>query len=302
VSKVRRGGSRKTTRRRSSRSSAATPVSRRLRNWAQAQIRSARYRAANAARLAGFALAGILGLTFAGLFATGHLDDFADAAGREAQTRLAGMGFAVEAVDVTGAGAADAARIAEAAGVFAGQPIFAVDPRAVRDRVEALPDIRRAYVARLWPNRIHVVVETRSPYALWQNEGELNIIDADGVVMAQADVYDPPALPLVVDSGANAAVTEIVEALSDYPQIAAHVVGSVRVSERRWNLRLESGADVKLPEGDVRASLAILAGLHADRGVLGYQAESFDLRGQGDLIVRALPERARAIGMGGREA
>ena len=123
--------------------------------------------------------------------------------------------------------------------VFSGQSIFSVDPEQVRQRVEALPIVRKATVARLWPNRLAVVVETREAYALWQVDGDLNVIDRDGVIMARADVMDPPALPLVVSDGANDAVVEIVEALNRHPDVRDRVVGAIRVGERRWNLRLE---------------------------------------------------------------
>jgi len=294
VSKVRRAGSKKTTRRKSNHRSAAVSAPRRLRNWAQAQVRSARYRMANAARLGAMAAAGLFFLVIGGLALFGQLDDVADMVADKVETRLAGMGFAVDAVDVTGAQGEIAHQIAQATEVYSGQSIFSVDPEAVRQRVEALPLVRTARVARLWPNRIAVVVETREAYALWQMDGALNVIDRDGVVMAHADVMDPPQLPLVVAEGANASVVEIVEALERNPMIQDWVVGAIRVGDRRWNLRLHSGADVKLPEGDVQASIAILAALHAERGVLRLTAESFDLRGDGDLVLRSRPEGVMA--------
>jgi cell division protein FtsQ len=192
--------------------------------------------------------------------------------------------------------------IVQASLITDGESIFSIDPEIVRSRVEAMPMIRRARVARLLPDRIAIVVETREAFALWQVEGGLHVIDRDGVVIADADVMNPPDLPLVVADGANEAATEIVDALGHFPDVAGRVVGAVRVGERRWNLRLESGADVKLPESDVMASIAILARLQAERGVLRLAAESFDLRGEGDLIVRALPDRAAAAGMREREA
>jgi len=294
VSKVRRAGSKKTTRRKSNHRSAAVSAPRRLRNWAQAQVRSARYRMANAARLGAMAAAGLFFLVVGGLALFGQLDDVADMVAGKVETRLARMGFAVEAVDVTGARGEIAHQIAQATEVYSGQSIFSVDPEAVRQRVEALPLVRTATVARLWPNRIAIVVETREAYALWQMDGALNVIDRDGVVMASADVMNPPDLPLVVAEGANASVVEIVEALNRTPLIQDWVVGAIRVGNRRWNLRLHSGADVKLPEGDVQASIAILAALHAERGVLRLTAESFDLRGDGDLVMRSRPEGVMA--------
>jgi cell division protein FtsQ len=287
VSKVRRGGSKRATRRKSSQRSAAVSAPRRLRNWAEAQVRSARYRLANAARLGAIAAAGICALIIGGLGLFGQLDDVVDMATEKTQSQMASLGFAVRAVDVTGARGNVARQIAAATEIYDGQSIFSVDPEVVRARVEALPLVRSATVARLWPDRIAVVVETREAYALWQNDRVLNVIDREGVVMASADVMDPPDLPLVVADGANIAVVEIVQALDNHPIIRDRVTGAIRVGGRRWNLRLDTGADIKLPEGDVGASVAIIATLHAQRGVLLLAAESFDLRDDGELILRA---------------
>ncbi|MDF1768247.1 cell division protein FtsQ/DivIB [Maricaulis sp.] len=302
MSKVRRAGSRNAGRRKTKPQSAAVSAPRRLRNWAEAQIRGVRYRMANAARFGGLAVAGLSAVTLGGLALFGQLDDVTAWAGDRVEGQLADAGFAVRAVDVTGARGEMAHEIVLASQITDGQSIFSVDPEIIRSRVEAMPIIRRARVARLLPNRIAIVVETREAFALWQVEGGLHVIDRDGIVLADADVMNPPDLPLVVAEGANQAAPEIVDALSHYPDVAGRVVGAVRVGERRWNLRLDSGADVKLPEGDVVASIAILARLQAERGVLRLAAESFDLRGEGDLIVRALPDRAAAAGMREREA
>ena len=290
VSKVRRAGSKKSTRRKSSHRSAAVSAPRRLRNWLEAQVRGARYRVANAARLGAIAAACLLALTIGGLALFGQLDDVGDLAINKAQTRLAQAGFAVDSVDVTGARGEVAESIAAATGIYRGQSIFDVDPETVRLRVESLPLVRTATVARLWPNRIAVVVETRDVYALWQVNGTLNVIDHEGVVIAPADPDERPDLPLVVATGANDQVVEIVETLSLHPIIRDRVVGAIRVGERRWNLRLDTGADVKLPARDMRAAVALLASLQADRGLLGLNAVSFDLRGDGNLIVRPRTE------------
>jgi cell division protein FtsQ len=257
---------------------------------------------AKTARLGALAVTGLVAVSVGGLALFGQLDDAAAEFRQFAGHRLSGFGFAVRAVDVTGAHGENAHAIVLASEVYDGQPIFTVDPEVVRGRVEALPGVRRATVARLLPDRVAIVVEIREPYALWQVDGELHVIDRHGVVLAQADPMNPPPLPLVVADGANEGVVEIVEALNNYPVVRDRVVGAVRVGERRWNLRLESGADVKLPEGDVNASIAILARLQTERGVLRLAAESFDLRGEGDLIVRALPDRAEAAGLREREA
>tara|TARA_R110002096_G_scaffold10624_3_gene40643 strand:- start:1009 stop:1812 length:804 start_codon:yes stop_codon:yes gene_type:complete len=263
-----------------------------LRNWAEAQLRSARYRAANAARLGASVAAGLLILFIAALALFGQLDDVTDAAGEAAQARMAALGFRIEAVDITGADGALAGEAAAASGAFDGQPIFAFNPSQSRTAVEALPWVRQARVARLWPNRIAVIVEPRTEFAVWQYEGAINLIDRDGVVLREVDAGDYPDLPLVVDRGAEVAATELLDTLARYPAIAERVVAAVRVGERRWNLRLDTGMDIKLPEEESGAALALLAAMHAERGVLRLDAESIDLREPGEMILRERADRA----------
>ena len=292
---VRRASSaRKGTRRTSARrQSAAANTPRRLRNWAEAQLRGARYRAANAARLGASVAAGLLVL-FAGILALlGQLDDTMDAAGEVVENRMANLGFAIDAIDVTGASVELASEAASATGAFEGQPILAFDPNTARVNVEALPWVRHARIARLWPNRIAVIVEPRDAFALWQIDGQINLIDRDGIVLDEVDAGAYPGLPLVVDRGADIAAAELLDALNQHPAILERVSAAVRVGERRWNLRLDSGMDIKLPEDEAGAALALLAAMHAERGVLRLEAESLDLREPGEMIVRALAERER---------
>ena len=44
----------------------------------------------------------------------------------------------------------------------------------------------------------------RKPAALWQNQGQLALIDAEGVVLDRVPVDKMPDLPLLIGAGANA--------------------------------------------------------------------------------------------------
>jgi cell division protein FtsQ len=273
-----------------------------LRNWAEAQVRSARYRALNAARLG----AGLAAFAFAAfalfIVLTGQLPSLTGGIATLAQNQMASLGFTIRSVDVTGAEARHVAAVADATGAMNGQPAFAFDPSGARDNVVALSWVRDAQVARLWPDRVAVIVEPRTPFAVWQMEGRFHLIDRDGVVLEEVEAGAHPDLPLVVDRGAPEAAADFVDILVRYPEISRRTVAIVRVGSRRWNLRLESGADVKLPEDEAGAALALLAAMQAERGVLRLDAEVIDLRQPGEMIVRALPERAAAAGIRERDA
>lgn len=254
-------------------------------------MRSARYRAANAARLGASVAAGLLVLFIGGLALFGQLDDVTDSMSQSARDQMVALGFRIEAVDVSGAPPVLAGEAASASGAVQGQSIFAFDIAASRDAVEALPWVRQAQIARLWPNRIAVVVEPRAGFALWQIDGQIHLIDRDGVRLAEAEAGDHPGMPLVVAEGANTAAAELLDALRHYPAVAERVVAAVRVGDRRWNLRLDSGMDVKLPEDEAGAALALLSAMHAERGILRLEAESIDLRQPGEMILRERSDR-----------
>jgi cell division protein FtsQ len=304
MSKVKRAPARrKPTRRKSpKKQTAAASAPRRFRNWVEARLRGARYSAANAARLVAVLALAVSGLVVGGLFIFGGLDDAGASVTRMAERQTASLGMAIDVIDVSGVEADESALVAGAITAYRGQPMLAFDPQAARAEVEALPWVREASVLRLWPNRVSIVVEPRSEFALWQVEGEIHVIDRDGSVLGEASAADWPNLPLVVGYGANAAAESLIETLEHHDEIASRVSAMVRVGDRRWNLRLANGLDVKLPETEMGAALALLSAMHAERGVLRLDAESIDLRQPGEMIVRALPERARAAGIGESDA
>ncbi|MBO6784737.1 MAG: cell division protein FtsQ, partial [Alphaproteobacteria bacterium] len=61
--------------------------------------------------------------------------------------------------------------------------------------------------------------------------------------------------PLIVGEGAPAHAAQLLDLLHAYPAVASATEAAVRVSQRRWNLRLRTGIDVRLPEQDIPVAL-----------------------------------------------
>ena len=68
------------------------------------------------------------------------------------------------------------------------------------------------------------------------------------------------------------------------------MVAAVRVGGRRWNLRLNNGADVLLPEGAEAPAMARLMELQTAQALLDRPVQALDLRLPDRLVVRPLPE------------
>jgi cell division protein FtsQ len=93
--------------------------------------------------------------------------------------------FGLTEVRVEGAGGSMRATVLAAAGLRPGEPYLAIDPAAVRRRVEALPRVASARVLRSYPSSLRIVVSERTPTAVVSSGGAYWLVAADGIVLAR---------------------------------------------------------------------------------------------------------------------
>jgi cell division protein FtsQ len=204
----------------------------------------------------------------------------------------AAFGLRVQEVRIEGRQNTPEPLLRAAIGVTRGAPILGFSVAAARARIETLAWVESATVERRLPGTIVVQLQERRPFAIWQNQGKFTLIDREGQIVADQDVAKFGKLPLVVGAGAPAAAAPLLDALTDKPALQAHVVAAVRVGERRWNLHMDSGADVLLPEGQEAVALERLMQLERDHALLERPLEVVDMRLPDRLVVRPRPEPA----------
>jgi cell division protein FtsQ len=200
------------------------------------------------------------------------------------------MGLAVGEIDVEGRARTDAGAILRAVGATRGTPMLAVSPVEARRRLEALPWVRVASVERLFPSTLFVRITEREPLALWQRGGKLALIDRDGVVITDQNLERFPGLVVLVGEDAPRHAAALVEMLQTEPLLASRVAAAVRLGSRRWNLRLDNGIDIQLPEKNPQEAWAQLAKVERQSGVLAKNVEAVDMRLSDRLVVRTVPE------------
>jgi cell division protein FtsQ len=69
---------------------------------------------------------------------------------------------------------------------------------------------------------------------------------------------------------------------------------AVLVADRRWNLKLTSGLDIRLPEAEVAQALDVLDALDRDKKLLSRDLTAIDLRLPDRVVVRLSDEAAQA--------
>lgn len=224
----------------------------------------------------------------------------------ETQTRVAQAGadlnLVVESVQVEGRQRADKPAILAALGVARGTPILSVDLDAAKARLETVPWVRSASIERLLPDTLYVRLAERAPLALWQHRGKFDLVDQDGNVIANADIGDYPFLPQVVGDGAPAATPDLLRVLAGEPALQAHVTASVRVGGRRWDIHLDNGIVVALPENNAASAWHHLAALDRSDGLLERDVQIVDMRLPDRVVLRVPPDIAKSIIKKGKPA
>ena len=222
-------------------------------------------------------------------FVSGWVGDTIDAAERRLLALSADAGLGIRNVLVTGRDRTPAAALLSALKVEHGTPILSFDPQAGRDAVSALPWIRSVTVERRFPDTIYLALEERRPLALWQLDRKMRVIDADGVVLTDAGLEAYADLPLVVGLNAPDYAAPLLAKLKAMPDIAERVEAAILVSGRRWDLRLDNGVNVRLPEEGVVQALARLSEAEASSGLFDRDIVAIDLRLGDRLVVQTTP-------------
>ena len=187
-------------------------------------------------------------------------------------------GFGVKRITVAGQLHATDASITAALGAGPDTMMLNFDTDAAKARLETVAWIRHAQVMRLLPSTLQVVVEERTPYAVWQNKGQTYVVDAEGVVLAPALREAYASLPLVVGEGAAKSAAELYDQLVPYADLKQKLIAAIRVGDRRWTLKLASGLEIMLPDDNVGEALNSLAKLDEERGLLKRDIAAVDLR------------------------
>src|SRR5262245_48756 len=188
---------------------------------------------------------------------------------RDARDGLANTaGFRIAQASVSGRRQLAHEEVLRLAGITGNTSLLFLDVDATRARLKANPWIAEASVRKLYPGHLIVDIEERIPYALWQKDGKLSLIAADGTVLGPLEDRRFAALPLVVGPGAEKKAKEFFDVLGKYPQVREVVRASILVADRRWNLQLLNGIVVRLPERRLAAALDTLVALDREKTIL----------------------------------
>jgi cell division protein FtsQ len=206
-------------------------------------------------------------------------------------------GFALRHVEIKGAQHVPQIEIYNIAFDQPSNSMPLVDLEATREKLLRFGWVKDARVSRRLPDTLVVDIVERKPAAVWQRNGQLALVDLEGVVLQQVKLEAMPALPLIIGPDANAHIGELARLVAAAPQLKPAMSGATWVGGRRWDIRFQTGETLSLPEGEKVAAKALdrFARMDQNSPLLGRGFLRFDMRIPDKFVIRVPDEPGAAI-------
>ena len=238
---------------------------------------------------------GFLGAAFAySAVRGGAYEDFIQTVGTPGDLLARAIGMGIDTVTISGISELKETEILAYAGVKARNSLPYLDAEGMRTRLRSVPMIRDAEVRKLYPSRLAITIVERQPYALWQKDGKISIVSADGMPIDTLHDDRYARLPLIVGDGANERLDQYRKIIEAAGELTPRIKAGALVSRRRWSLYTTDNVEVRLPELEPEAAAQRLATLQRDYRILDKDIVALDLRVPGRVEVQLSNEAASA--------
>ena len=169
--------------------------------------------------------------------------------------------------------------------------------RQARERLIGLDWVEEVSIRKLFPGRLEVALVEKRPFALWQQDQHLSVIETSGEIITRlGDAGElsssHASLPRIIGEGAEQRAASLFSMMSLYPSIYSRVSSYVRVADRRWNILLRNDLVIQLPETGARSALTSIIRLDDERQLLSREIDIVDMRLSDRMVLRVQPAAA----------
>lgn len=208
----------------------------------------------------------------------------------------AAHGFAVQDIYIEGRTNVDADVLKAIINMERGDPILMFNPSAAKAMIDRISWVKDSHVERRLPNTIYVSLLERQPVALWQHQGKVKLIDHEGHVLTDTPSKQYKDMLIVVgDENATAQLDKILPLLAVEVTLKDKVDSLQFKGQRRWDMTMDNGVVVRLPEKDVAMALSRLSQSQQEHQILQRDLVSIDLLEPDRLVVRTRPGKIESF-------
>ncbi len=210
-------------------------------------------------------------------------------------------GLFVRDILVVGRKRTEKDKLLKAVGLKPGDPIFGANLERIQTQIENLAWVKHAHIERRFPDTVFIKLFEREPLARWQRDGIIHLIDRSGQIIHKQVIWKFSDLPIVIGDKAPSLAAGFLDLLAKESDLHKRVRVVTRVSDRRWNVRVDNKINILLPEKNPQIAWSQLAEMERDHGVLGRDVIAIDMRLPNQLVVRVSPLTAERVKGKGRD-
>ena len=189
-----------------------------------------------------------------------------------------GAGFQIQDISITGLHNLEEDEVLSVLGFGDGMSSLNYNSREAWQRLKALKWVKKAKIQLLLPGTVYIHIEEYKPYARIQEFGQHYLINGQSEILKYHEPTDYHALPLFVGYGAQDHGIVLHKRVAVYPGLAKRVEAGIRVDNRRWDLLMDNGVRLQLPEKGVKQALAKFMGLEKGHRILDQGYSVIDMR------------------------
>ena len=156
---------------------------------------------------------------------------------------------------------------------------FDIDLEHVRNMIVGLPAVAEASVRVRQGGVLVAQVKEREPVVVWRTWDGLGLVDKDGYVVSEiASRLERADLPVIAGKGGSKDVSGALDILQAAAPLGDRVKGLVRMGERRWDVVMDRGQRILLPETDAVQALERAMAMDGAVDMLSRDIAAVDLR------------------------
>ena len=156
---------------------------------------------------------------------------------------------------------------------------FSLDLENMQSVIAGLDPVQNAELRVRSGGVLEVIVTERMPEYLWRRVTGLEVLDATGAyVKSVGSRLDYPRLPLIAGEGADLQITQVEKLLKAAEPLENRLRGLVFVGERRWDVVLDKGQTLMLPEKGAATTLERIIAMDDAEELLARNIKTVDFR------------------------
>ncbi|HCR86220.1 MAG TPA: hypothetical protein DIV86_06025 [Alphaproteobacteria bacterium] len=154
----------------------------------------------------------------------------------------------------------------------------------LENEIKEIGWIDKADIRKKFPGSIFIKIIERKPTAIWQNEAKIYLSDSSGNLITDIVGNEYLNLPVVVGKDSKKEVPDFFDIISSSAYLYSMVDKGKVVGNRRFDIILENGVTVRLPEKDPKKAWKKLAEIEKEKNILSKDIQYIDLRIEGQVV------------------